>query len=181
MKKSVLILTIAGFVCFYISCKPEDKVEKNNNVTATDSTQKDLWAEEVESKTILVKPEGWEEEYWNSINKNMNSDLLFKTIVDAVLSGKKKAYDLLTDSVLSIDEVKTIVETTDNKAAAEPGVEPKVTAPDLSMIRMREKWFFDREKFRLEKKVTRIDLTYKKLDESGAYIGDKPLFYVFLD
>lgn len=181
MKKSVLILIITGFVCFYISCKPENNTEKNNSLPATDSTQKELWAEEVESKTILVKPEGWEEEYWKSINKNMNSELLFNTIVDAVLSGKKKAYDLLTDSVLSVDEVKTIVAAKHDKTAVEPGIEPKVTAPDLSMIRMREKWFFDTEKFRLEKKVTRIDLTYKKLDESGAYIGDKPLFYVYLD
>jgi hypothetical protein len=45
---------------------------------------------------------------------------------------------------------------------------------------MREKWVFDKEKFKLEKQVTRIDLVYKKLDENGEIIGNKPLFYVNL-
>ncbi|MFY9309276.1 MAG: hypothetical protein WAQ28_09550 [Bacteroidia bacterium] len=181
MKKSTLILTLAGFICFYISCKPENNTEKTTTPSTNDSTQGELWAEEVESRTILIKPEGWEENYWKTINKGMDGPLIFNTIVDAVLAGKKKAYDLLTDSVLTVEEVKSIIAAGGNANPEEPGVEQKIKPDDLSMIRMREKWHFDKEKFRLEKKVIRIDLTYKKLDETGAYIGDKPLFYVYLD
>lgn len=178
MKKIVFAIAVVGFVHFLGSCKQDHAPEGTTTGNITDSTKNQLWAEEVESKTIFIKPEGWEEEYWNSINRNVNHQEIFNTIADAVISGKRNAYDLLTDSVLTVDEVKALVST---KANNTDDPESKVGAADLSMIRMREKWVFDKEKFRLEKKVTRIDLTYKKLDENGKYIGDKPLFYVYLD
>jgi len=168
------------FSCFAISlgwglpsCKQENKATEIKTVTAPDST-KTQWAELVESKTVMIKPESWEDDYWNSVNKNMDKNKLFNTIVDAVLSGKKQAYDLFTDSLLTIDQVKEKL--IDNSNAGK-----KIDAEDLSMIRMREKWVFDNAKFKLEKEVTRIDLLLKKLDETGQYIGDKPLFYVNLN
>lgn len=182
MKKIVLVATLAGFIHFLNSCKPENTSENNVSSTAIDSTKQELWAEEVESKTVFIKPEGWEEEYWQSINKNVNHKQLFNTIVEAVLSGKKKAYNLLTDSVITVGELKTMVTTEPAPATVEANEgEPKVGSSDLSMLRMREKWVFNKEKFSLEKKVIRIDLTYKKLDENGQHIGDKPLFYVYMD
>ncbi len=182
MKKLVFVITLAGITCFLNSCKNENSSGENNSVNGIDSTKQELWAEEVESKTIFVKPEGWEEEYWQSINKNVNHDQLFNTIAEAVLSGKKKAYNLLTDSVITVDELKTMVTTDATPAVVDSNEsEPKVGSSDISMLRMREKWVFNKEKFSLEKKVIRIDLTYKKLDEYGKHIGDKPLFYVYLD
>ena len=178
MKKTVFALTIVCFMHFLSSCTQDGASEDTTTGSVTNPAKNALWAEEVESKTIFIKPEGWEEEYWNSINKSVNHQEIFNTIADAVLSGQKKAYDLLTDSVLTVDEVKALVSTEANNT---DGPDSKVGASDLSMIRMREKWVFDKEKFRLEKKVIRIDLTYKKLDENGKYIGDKPLFYVYLD
>lgn len=176
MKKSVLALTVTSLV-YFASCKQDS--HEAGAIAATDSTKKEVWAEVVESKTILVKPEGWDEEYWASVNKNMDSHQLFATLADAVLSGKKKAYDIFTDSLLTVDELKALI-TIEADTTANPN-EQKIASEDLSMLRMREKWVFDKEKFRLEKQVTRIDLIYKKLDENGDYIGDKPLFYVNLD
>ena len=109
----------------------------------------------------------------------MDKDKMFNTLVDAVLSGKKQAYNLFTDSVFTIDEVKAMVDK-NNIVTTENEEIKKINSNDLSMIRMREKWMFDKEKFKLEKQVTRIDLLFKKLDETGQYIGDKPLFYVNL-
>lgn len=170
---------MATSVVYITSCKPD--TTKSGTEFSVDSTKQEVWAEVVESKTILVKPEGWDEEYWKSVNKNMDSDQLFTTITNAVLSGKKKAYDIFTDSLLTVDELKTIVTTEKDTITNANPREQKISARDLSMLRMREKWVFDKEKFRLEKQVTRIDLIYKKLDENGEYIGDKPLFYVNLD
>ena len=178
MKKITFSFFAISLVCLFTRCTQESKTVENNVTESTDST-KDVWAELVESKTILIKPESWEEDYWNSVNKNMDKDKMFNTLVDAVLSGKKQAYNLFTDSVFTIDEVKAMVDK-NNIVTTENEEIKKINSNDLSMIRMREKWMFDKEKFKLEKQVTRIDLLFKKLDETGQYIGDKPLFYVNL-
>lgn len=178
MKKRIFSFFAISLVCLFTQCTQESKTVENNVIESGDST-KEVWAELVESKTILIKPESWEEDYWNSVNKNMDKDKIFNTLVDAVLSGKKQAYNLFTDSVFTIDEVKAMVDK--NKIVTTENEEiKKINSNDLSMIRMREKWMFDKDKFKLEKQVTRIDLLFKKLDETGQYIGDKPLFYVNL-
>lgn len=169
MKKLSLGIMVCS-ISFLISCKQD---------TADDSADmqgKEQWAELVETKTIFVQPEGWEDSYWESINKKVELGKLFNTVVDAVVGGKVKAYDIFTDSLLTVERVKEmVVLPTENNNAS------KVNAEDISLIRMREKWVFDKERFRLEKKVTRLDLIYKYLDESGEYIGDKALFYVNLN
>lgn len=176
MKKFIFPLLAIALVCFFTRCTQESNTNENKMIVRQDST-KEIWAELVESKTILIKPESWEDEYWSSVNKSRDNQKIFNTLVDAVLSGRKQAYNLFTDSVFTIDEVKAMVDKNSNAKNEELN---KITADDLSMIRMREKWVFDKQKFKLEKQVTRIDLLFKKLDEEGQYIGDKPLFYVNL-
>ncbi|MCE9539453.1 MAG: hypothetical protein K8R85_09575 [Bacteroidetes bacterium] len=178
MKKIIFSLFAISLVCVFTRCTQESKTVENKAVESSDLT-KDVWADLVESKTILVKPESWEEEYWNSVNVNMDKNKIFNTVVDAVLSGKKQAYNLFTDSLFTIDEVKAMVDK-NGSVNTEATELKKISADDLSMIRMREKWMFDKENFKLEKQVTRIDLLFKKLDETGQYIGDKPLFYINL-
>ena len=141
-----------------------------NNDKSTEST---VWAGEVESKTMVIKPEGFQDEYWMSVNKNVDYDKIFYTVVEAVLKGKKQAYDIISDKLLSVDIVKTIMDGDE--------VDGKVTSKDLSALRMRESWNFDENNFTLEKKVNRIDLLLKKIDPTtGEYLGDRALFYVKL-
>jgi len=179
MKKLFFSFIFISLLWLLPCCKQENNSTENKKESSQDAT-KDVWADLVESKTILVKPESWDDEYWNSVNKNMDKNKIFNTLVDAVLSGKKQAYNLFTDSLLTIDEVKAILNRSD-AANTENTEIKKINSNDLSTIRTREKWVFDKEKFKLEKQVTRIDLLYKKLDENGEYIGDKPLFYVYLN
>ncbi len=134
-----IIPFIITLISLLSSCKQETNTENSKAESALDPT-KEVWAELVESKTILVKPEGWDDAYWQSVNKKMDNHKIFNTILDAVINGKKQAYDLFTDSVLTVDQIKEMV-----NIGAETG------------------------------KV------YKKLDENGEYIGDKPLFYVNLN
>lgn len=166
MKNRSIFLLSIGFIGFMSSCKQE-------------STDNVVWAEVVESKTLMCKPEGWDDEYWISVNKGLDRPKIFNTIVDAVLSGKQKAYNILTDQELTVDEVKEILKNVQLNVMGEEESQ-KITEADLSMIRMREKWNFNEKEFRLEKQVTRIDLLLKKLDETGSYVGDKALFYVNL-
>lgn len=168
--KHSIILSVA-LVATFSSC---------NKGSDAGSTNTNAWAELVESKTVLIKPEGWDDEYWDSVNKNVDRKKIFNTIVDAVLSGKQKAYNILTDEVLTVEQVKEML---DNVQLDEMGgmTSKKIKPEDLSMIRMREKWSFDEKEFKMQKQVTRIDLLLKKLDQTGTYIGDKALFYVNLN
>lgn len=134
-----------------------------------------VWAGEVESKTMVIKPEGFQDEYWMSVNKNVDYDKIFNTIVDAVLNGKKQAYDIISDKEMTPDEVKEILGLNGGNGSE------KISARDLSALRMRETWNFNESNFTLEKKVNRIDLLLKKIDPTtGEYLGDKALFYVKL-
>jgi hypothetical protein len=179
MKKTTFSL-FAVSIIWLTSCSNQGNNRAEKKAAASqDSTNKEVWAELVESKTVLIKPDGFQDDYWNSVNKKMDRHELFNTIVEAVLNGKQKAYSILTDSALTLDEVKAVVDL--NGAKSEGNGEKKINSDDLSAIRMREKWVFDKEKFQLEKHVTRIDLLYKKVDENGEYLGDKALFYVNLN
>ncbi len=176
INKLIFPVVAFSFLWLFSCTNQENKTVENADLASADTT-KEMWAELVESKTLLIKPDSWEDEYWNSVNKKMDKNKIFATLVDAVITGKKQAYDLFTDSLLSIDEVREKLEYTgDTENAAK-----KINAEDLSVIRMREKWTFDKVKFKIEKQVTRIDFLIKKLDEEGQYLGDRPLFYVNLN
>lgn len=177
MKKIFFSVLLISIVWLFTSCNQENSALKDKSNLEVDLSKKEVWAELVESKTPMIKQDGFDDEYWTSVSKKVDKQKIFNTIIDAVLSGKKQAHDILTDSVLKIGEVEAILSQSKN---TNPEIK-KINADNLSMIRIREKWFFDTEKFKLEKQVTRIDLLLKNVSqETGEYIGDKPLFYVNL-
>lgn len=147
-----------------LSCKQENNSAENKSASTSDQN---VWAEQIEANTSLVKPEGWAEEDWKAVNKNVDHQKIFNTLAEAVTSGKQKAYDFFTDSLYTTEQIKERLST--------------ITAANISAIRTRETWSFDKENFKLEKKVSRIYLFTQKLDENGEYLGDKALFYVKLN
>jgi primosomal protein N' len=150
-------LVLSGVLLTLAACQSEETI---------------VWAEEVQSKTEVYQQEYYDSTYWASINKNVNYEHIFKTVVDEVLAGKRDAYSILTEEKMQLDEVKEQLGLTE-------GATP-ITAKDLSAIRMRESWNFNEKEFTLEKKVTRIDFLLTKFDpETRQYLGDGALFYVY--
>lgn len=144
-----------------------------------DTTSGEVWAEQIQSTTNLIKPGDFDDAYWRSLNKNVDQEQIFNTIVDAVIAGKLQAYDLITDSPLTVSQVQAFLSQKSGKGKTK--TPKKVTEKDISKVRMSEKWIFDKRKFTLVKQVIRIDLLVKRLDEFGQYYGDdRPLFYVKL-
>lgn len=131
-----------------------------------DPANGEIWAEQVESNTSIMKPDSWADEDWKKVNKNVDKEKIFNSIVDEVISGKQKAYDFFTDSAYTVDEVKARLE--------------NIKASSISAIRTREAWDFDKEKFMLNKQVKSICFFVPKIGEDGEYMGDKALFYVKL-
>jgi len=143
-------------------------------VVVTDSSKNEVWAEQIQSTSAMIQPADYDDDYWKSLNKGVDRLRIFNTLVDAVLSGKLQAYNIVTNAPMSIDKVKS--------SLVRLGDTPKmVTKNDVSKVRMNEKWVFDRKSFKLTKHITRIDLLITQVDEEGNITGnDKPLFYVRL-
>ena len=190
MKNSIRLIVIGYLLIAYMSsCKPE-KNPGNDQAVSENAPNKELWAEQVESATNIKKTEGWSDEDWNSVNRNVDYKRIFDEITKAVLDGKQQAYDYINDSSLTIDQVKSILSRVDTafvedintgKITEANPIKVDVTAEHISQIRVREKWYFDSEKFKLQKQSNAIALFKTSYLEDGSVKGYMPLFYVKLN
>lgn len=140
-----------------------------------DLTKDVVWAEQIQSTTAMTQPLDYDDEYWKSLNKNVDKTQIFNTIVDAVLSGKLQAFDIVTNAPMSLSKVKSSLVKMNGKKPK------KVTKSDISKVRMNEKWVWDKKALKLIKQITRIDLLIGQKDKQGDLTGnDMPLFYVKL-
>jgi len=168
----------------------------NNNTTPTNIAGKEtvageLWAEQVESNTDIKKPEGWTDADWSVMNKGVDKEKIFNSIVEQVLAGKLKAYNYITDDSLgySVEQVKSMINRTDSITSEDPVTGHKnisvqtveVGADDIAQVRMKEKWLFDKDNMHLEKKVMSIAFFKSVFGEDGTVKGITPLFYVKLN
>ena len=171
MKKIILAATVAFATGLSPSCTQESSTSGHEEVPAPSSSNYELWAEQVESTTDVVKPDGWSEQDWNSVTKNIDREKIFISITQAALSGKQQAYNYITDSALTVEQVKSslVLSETSN-----------VGAKDISHIRVKEKLYFDAENFKLLKQPTALSLFVNSYAEDGSIRGYKPLFYVKL-
>lgn len=77
-----------------------------------------------------------------------NVNALAACILQAVIKGRLKAYDFITEQPLSIDDIKKI-----DKAR------PRNT---IGQIQFEEEWFYDEKECRLYKKVNALTWGYEK-------------------
>ena len=171
MRKTHFLFTVIAALSILYSCKHEDR-SPTDQTNSNDSANKELWAEQLESAANITKPEGWSDQDWNSVTKNVDREKIFNTIVESVLSGKQQAYDYITDSAITVEQVKSML-LADAKT--------NITAGDISLIKVREKWYFDKEKFKLEKQANALSLFVNSYAGDGSVRGYKALFYVKLN
>src|ERR1035437_7320734 len=108
--RGALILGIA--ICILSSC------HNHNN-----STNKKLWAERARSTTYFkVDTLSEADQPWSSISKSMDKKKIIKTLFDAVISGKTKAYDVFfnPDSVLQPEFIKRMIVRIDTVEMEDP-------------------------------------------------------------
>ena len=183
MKKTVYTLITFATVIAIASCNTsteETKKEQNTSTSFTDTVNKEIWAEQMVSNNLLKRMEGADDEYWNDINKNVNRANIFNTIIDAVISGKQKAFNFENDTLFTLESVKERL--INHDFDLDPSKKNQhYTSDDLSALRFSEKWIFDKVNFKLENKVSRIDVIVKKFSADGKWIGERALFYVKLN
>jgi hypothetical protein len=189
--KRIFCLSIAVSVfCLFPSCNGERTDKKDSKKNSSDSAGLELWAEQIESSASLVKPEGWSDEDWHQMAKGVDQEKIFNTVVEAVLNGKAKAYDYISDSEITTDQVKSMLHYIDTlyvENIDHPGEmlvkseKHDLKSSDISMIRFKEKWHFDKENLKFETKVNSIALFTTSYSETGEVRGNKALFYINLN
>jgi hypothetical protein len=197
MKKKLIAIATITVVFSMSSCKQENipkeenttkqentagTVEENKtNTTTTSSGNKELWAEQVESSIALTVPDDWAPEDWNTIFKKVDRKAIYNDVIDAVLNGKQKAYNFFNDSAYTVDQVKSILNKPERQKNQDKIVENKTGPDNISVMRVREKVYFDKEKFKLGTIPTALILYINHYSEDGSFVGYKPLFYVKLN
>ncbi|MBL7893077.1 MAG: hypothetical protein JNL63_10630 [Bacteroidia bacterium] len=183
------------------SCKEESKPETaaiNTNPTTTTiitdtatpaPPNMKQWAEQVESSINLSVPEDWAPEDWNNVFRNIDHKSIYADVIDAVLSGKQTAFNFFTNAAFTLDQVKAILEkkvTVLNKDSLAKNAETRIIYENIgpntiSLMRVREKVWFDKDNFKLERKPTALILYVNHYSEDGTFVGYQPLFYVKLN
>lgn len=112
-------------------------------------------------------------------------------IIDAMKEGTIQAYSELSDQFLypiSYKELMDKMETTKKvtlKRPDNPDVEfdtvitQHFNPSDVYKIRLKEDYFFDRQRSVMEVRILGICPMVNSYDEKGEYRGDKPLFWIY--
>lgn len=161
-----------------------------SQTAAATTADGELWGEHVRSQAEIIKPEDWDSSDWVRVNKFVDQQKIVSTIMDAVMSGKQKAYDPFDENVeIPVEELYKQMHKKDTlqfEVTDNPGVfvqkilEREFNNESLTYIRFIEDWYFDKVKFKLTKKVTAIVLGQSAYNDDGTYKGLKPFILVKL-
>lgn len=118
---------------------------------------------------------------------NMNS--LFTTIYNSILNSELTVYDAIDDeftlqmtssAALAVGEKREIlyVEDEDNNPDSVEIIEP-ITTQNVMRFRIKEDWFFDRQRSTMETRIIGICPVAEMYDENGDYKGEMPMYWVY--
>lgn len=195
MKQTIISILAYSMISMLFSCKQENNTNTNSTIAATEDNSSPApanmkqWAEQVESSINLTVPEDWAPEDWNNIFRNIDRKSIYADVIDAVLSGKQTAFNFFTNAAFTLDQVKAILEkkvTVLNKDSLAKNAETRIIYENIgpntiSLMRVREKVWFDKDNFKLERKPTALILYVNHYSEDGTFVGYQPLFYVKLN
>lgn len=114
---------------------------------------------------------------------------MFYEVVEKVYQGDLQAYEYWTGSPISADSAKKMLNVVDS--VYEPQEDGRQVAQkmvvinyekDIPSVKVKEKWYWDKEQLKLEKKVIAIAPripVYSR--QTGELRGYSPLFWIFLD
>src|SRR5687768_1453702 len=115
MKKSLTVLSFLIVSALLVACS-------NNNPPGTDLSKLQLWGEEMRATSDIIKPADFDSSDWRYHAKFVDNKKIVRTILDAVMSGKRKAYAEILDekSEISIEDIKAMMNKTDTVMKDDP-------------------------------------------------------------
>lgn len=124
---------------------------------------------------------------------NYPKSRLIDVMMDAVLAGELTAYNPDSDDEFKVpmtpEEVGSIGRTTETTEVQDPTtgefISETVTndfnREEVIKYRVKEDWFFDRQRSVFECRIIGIAPVYNLRNSEGVFIGEKALFWVYFD
>jgi hypothetical protein len=174
--KTIRLLFIHGMICSSIlfalaACKPSAEQQPKTAPTAS-SAADSIPAYAIMADTItydvIVKNANPEDDWTTLCLQRLDRDKLIGNIFDAVYAGKLKAYDILSNSELSVNKVRKLEKEKDFDRSR------------IGKIQFTELWLFNEQDMSMEKTVRALALGYELYDSEGKVRGYKPVFKVYL-
>jgi len=157
----VLITLFASLV--FSSCESFESRNLNASVQVTG----EVIANPITYEVLINNP-NIEDEWRTECLENTNVKVMSEDIINAVMSGKLKAYDYFDKNLLSTDEVKVILKQNGQKGK-------------IGNIQFIEEWYWNKKELQLQKKVKSLMFGYEIYDENNKVRGYRASFVVNLD
>jgi len=182
LKLMIPLVILLSVVTSFISCS-------NRQVPKTDSTA-NVITEKIMYDVTIKTPET-DGEWWRNNIEPSQREKFINALIDEVISGKRVAYDYLSDTVkLDKEELNRIVGTkydtvfVENPANANDIKKVPVTTTfdrkSITKIRFMEQWIITGSGF--DKKVIAISPLKEVYDNNtGELRGQTPLFWIFFN
>lgn len=179
MKHPVLFILICGLLFSLTSC--------NNK---KDNESKLVLTERIQYPVFIKCPYEEDTDWWCENMEGPKRENFVNIILDAALSGKVKAYDYISDVLLSKAQVEAIFSRFDTVMytrtippydEVDTVINFKLDRKEIHRITFLEEWYFDEKNFKMEKKVVGIAPAVTSYGDSNEIKGYKPLFWVYLD
>lgn len=171
------LLLLAGMLLLSYGCNQKGD---ENKTLVTDRIQYDV---------SIVSPDP-EYDWWVQNIEGSRRETFVKELLEGASSGRVKAYDFVSNQLLTAQEVKNILRRVDTVSLERP--EPphmlydtvlvrEISIRDISRIRFLEEWQMDKNSLAVTKKVSGVCPLVEVFTEAGESRGFKPLFWIFFD
>jgi len=118
---------------------------------------------------VIIKNPNPADEWQEECLRKIDRAGLIETIFNAIYEEKLTAYDYINDTPFTLEEVKDLESAED------------YDRDKIGKVQFSEEWYFDKEKFKMFKRVRSIILGYESLDENNEVKYYTALFKVYLD
>jgi hypothetical protein len=139
---------------------------------------------------VTIKSPDPDFDWWMQNIEGSEREKLVNEMINAASNGKVKVYDVVSNKLLTTDDVKGMLKRVDSVQVENP--EPphemrdtviihEVNQREITKIRFLEEWKMDQNSLVFSKKVLAICPMVEAYSETGELKGYKPLFWVFSD
>lgn len=159
------------------------------NSCTGNKTEKNIVTKRIQYDVTIRNPEA-DMDWWVQNIEGSNREKLLEDIFQQVTEGKVKAYDFLSFSPFTSEEIKNMMKRTDSISVESPTppydlvdtvLVTEIRLSDVTRIRFLEEWSMDKKTLVFSKKVAGICPLVERRTDSGELRGYKPLFWVFFD
>lgn len=170
--KSIIYYLIINLLLVSACCHHK----KANEKEVTETTSPQLRSSELGTVIadtiiydVIIKNLNPDDNWTTKCLKDLKRNLLVNKLFESIYDGKAVAYDLLTDKVITPEELRKMEK------------KKKLDRDRIGKIQFTESWFYNDSLRIMTKKVLSVSLGFELFDGAGELIGYQHAFKVYLN